>query len=72
MVKTQIRNIFEFYASEKELALLTTLNIQPCKTKVNIINMTFNQKSKKYNQVFVIVGESNLTTKELKKITNVN
>ena len=44
MVKTQIKNVFEFYATQKELALLTTLNIQSEKIKVNIINMTFNQK----------------------------
>ncbi len=56
MVKTQIRNVFEFYATQEELALLTTLNIQPDKIKVNIIDMTFYQKLSKHNRVFAIVG----------------
>ena len=67
MVKTQIRNVFEFYATQEELALLTTLNIQPGKINVNIIDMTFYQKLGKHNRVFTIVGETNLSTKKLKK-----
>jgi hypothetical protein len=67
MVKTQIRLIFEFYAKQKELALLTTLNIQPDKIKVNIIDMTFTKKDDKYLHVFAIIGETSINSKELQK-----
>ena len=67
MVKTQIRLIFEFYATQEQLALLTTLNIKPDNTKVNIVDMTFSHSSQKNIHVFVIIGESSLLSEELKK-----
>ena len=67
MVNTQIRKIFEIYTTQKQLALLTTLNIQPDKIEVNIIDITFNQKKDNKDKIFIIVGEPDLSTEKLIK-----